>query len=104
MGAIGAGKSTISRVITSFGQIDQRNLFKATPDLKGVTKQFSYAIVPISGHGKIKLYDSPGMSDPNIPIDQWLNLYNNAIGSKNEKINLLVLVIEHAKRLSFKEK
>ena len=44
-------------------------MFKSGPDLKGGTKQFSYAIVPILGHGKIKLYDSPGMSDPNIPID-----------------------------------
>ena len=56
-------------------------MFRSGPDLKGGTKQFSYAIVPILGHGKIKLYDSPGMSDPNIPIDYWLYLYNNAIGS-----------------------
>jgi hypothetical protein len=37
MGAIGAGKSTISRVISSFGEVDKRESFWAAPDLEGVT-------------------------------------------------------------------
>jgi hypothetical protein len=48
----------------------------ASNSLKGFTKDFTADILPINGVGLVKLIDSPGLADPNIPIDQWVNLYN----------------------------
>lgn len=51
----------------------------------------------------MKLIDSPGLADPNILIDVWVNLYNNTIGAANWKIDLVVCVLEDSGRPSVKE-
>ena len=47
--------------------------------------------------------DSPGLADPNILIDVWVNLFNNAIGTPKWSVDLVVCVIEYTERPSIKE-
>lgn len=53
--------------------------------------------------GLVQLIDSPGLSDPNIPIDVWVQKYNNQIHEQDFKLDLVVCVIEYATRPSSKE-
>ena len=55
----------------------------------------------IDGVGIIKFIDSPGLADPNIPINQWVNLYNQQV--KGELIELVVCLIEYNERPTTKE-
>jgi hypothetical protein len=49
------------------------------------------------------LIDSPGLADPKILIDVWVNLYNKAIGEVKWEIDLVVCVLEYTERPSVKE-
>lgn len=49
------------------------------------------------------MIDSPGLADPKILIDVWVNLYNKAIGEVKWEIDLVVCVLEYTERPSVKE-
>ena len=53
--------------------------------------------------GLVQLIDSPGLADPNILIDVWVEKYNNQIAQQDLKLDLVVCVIECATRPSSKE-
>jgi putative ribosome biogenesis GTPase RsgA len=101
LGALGAGKSTIVNILNSKNTNANRVEFVASNSFKGFTKDFVTDVMPMSGVGIVKLIDSPGLADPNIPIDQWVKKYNLQL--KGEAIDLVVCLIEYAERPSTKE-
>ena len=49
------------------------------------------------------LIDSPGLGDPQIPINQWLKIYNTSFKTEYPSVDLILLVIERGERVSNKE-
>jgi hypothetical protein len=49
------------------------------------------------------LIDSPGLGDRNIPINQWLEIYNTSFKKEYPSVDLILLVIEKNERVSTKE-
>lgn len=64
---------------------------------------FQNVSAEIEGLGRVVLYDSPGLSDPNISINKWSDLFNSSIAQKGIGIDLVVCVIEYTERPSNKE-
>jgi putative ribosome biogenesis GTPase RsgA len=69
LGALGAGKSTFLNILNSQDSRPGRKEFVASNSLKGFTKDFPADVLAVNGYGPVKLIDSPGLADPNIPID-----------------------------------
>ncbi len=65
---------------------------------------FESAQTEIEGLGRVILYDSPGLADPNLSINKWSDLFNTNIAQKGIGIDLVVCVIEYAERPSYREK
>ena len=103
LGPLGAGKSTIMNIINSQALKQNKKEFVASNSLVGCTQEFSYDTSVFEIVGQVKLIDSPGLADPNILIDVWVNLFNNSIGTPKWSIDLVVCVIEYAERPSIKE-
>jgi GTPase Era involved in 16S rRNA processing len=49
------------------------------------------------------LVDSPGLGDNNLPLHQWLDIYNKTFKANTPDVDLILLVIEKSKRVSAKE-
>ncbi len=79
IGPLGAGKSTILNILSSQSQSASKKVFKSSNALTGCTQLFDYTEAVVGGVGSTVLYDSPGLSDPNLPIDKWIALFNNTI-------------------------
>ena len=43
--------------------------------------------------------DSPGLNDGNIPLSQWLNIYNKSFHAHNKKVDLVILIIQKRERV-----
>ncbi len=64
--------------------------------MQGVTQEFESDIAVVPDLGFVFLCDSPGLADPSIKIDKWIDLYNKSIADKNIKFDLVICVIEYA--------
>ncbi len=69
LGALGAGKSTVLNVLNGQALKSEKKEFVASNQLTGCTQKFDYDISPFPFVGLVQLIDSPGLSDPNLPID-----------------------------------
>ena len=98
IGARGVGKSTILNIFNSQSNRTARVEFEASNSLKGFTKDFTSDIMTFPYTDNVRLIDSPGLADPNLPIDQWVNKYNQQVTSKGWEVDLVALVIEYAER------
>ena len=49
------------------------------------------------------LIDSPGLGDNNLPLHQWLDIYNTSFKANTPNVDLILLVIEKSERVSGKE-
>ncbi len=103
VGPLGAGKSTILNSLNSESRSAFKKVFKSSNALIGCTQEFDSTIAEIAALGSVALYDSPGLADPNFPIDRWTTLYNKDIACQKLKFELLVCVMEYAERPSNKE-
>jgi ATPase subunit of ABC transporter with duplicated ATPase domains len=72
IGALGAGKSTVMSIISNHDLTSSP--FVSSNSVVGCTQQISTYYSDVV---KAYLTDTPGLGDKNIPVSQWLNIYND---------------------------
>ena len=102
IGGPGAGKSTVANFL-----IDGKdsNLFEASKDtVSGVTQGVQMEIGPALGERKgkkFRVFDTPGLADPEMPIEEWVDKIKEGI-TTHQNIDMVLMVLKASDyRMSF---
>ena len=97
IGCIGTGKSTILNALFSQNFNIHRQEFKANKSPESITKEIKTRFCQELNSFII---DTPGQTDPNIPMPFWLESYNMVVKGTNPTIDLVLVVFENKERVS----
>ena len=88
LGDIGHGKSTFNNALIGAHKNE------ASDSTQGVTQDFQKHSSILPEFKDTIFIDSPGLNDPDLALENWVEKYNNTIGEQDApRLSLVVLLI-----------